>query len=302
MLSKGPRHLMNCLIMFQCTKEMSPRVFYDNIKEVVQKMHQKRKLNSKFFTYCGYSYMLEDELNINNCIRKMKTVGDQKYKISRTEFLSLLTECCKLDLPSNNTIPWEIMVGPQKVNWKNDGYDYYPLIFRCDHVVADGITLMEIMITIFSDKQSSETLYKPKEKKHLALIKIFAKITLKGLHMLMLFPAFCISNLILKEKDHNILRGPSLSKQSFYWLSVDDSSGYVQKIKAIKNAIPGISFSHVVMAAFSASLNDYFIKVRLIIIIFKKLFANSLKYRTLLNSSTSAQLFQSTLALTGCST
>ncbi|KAF2899810.1 hypothetical protein ILUMI_06377 [Ignelater luminosus] len=259
MISKEPRHLMNCLIMFQCTKEMSPQVFYDNIKRIVRKMQYYGKLNSKFFTYCGYPYMLGEELNVDDCIREMKTISNLKYKISRSELLSLINECCNLDLPNNNTIPWEIMIGIQKVDWRNDGYHYYPLLLRCDHVIGDGITIIEIIAKMFSNK-SSKVKYKLEESEHLVWMENFVKITLKGLHMLMILPAFLISNYIIRVKDNNILYSPTLSHQVFYWSNVDDSSKYVEKIKTIKNTIAGISFQDVVAAAFSASLNDYFIK------------------------------------------
>lgn len=74
--------------------------------------------------------------------------------------------------------------------------------------------------------------------------------------------------------------------------------GYVQKIKKIKNSIPGLRFSDVVLFAFSASLNDYFIKVSLHIVISKHslLFysRNQLRSRTLVYS------FQSFVVLPSC--
>lgn len=270
MTTETSDHVINSLLMFQCTEDFTADMFYENMREVVRNMQQRTKFNSKFQTSFGYPYVKKNELTVDDCIRQMKIIGNQQLELSRTEFLQLLNEYCNTELPQDNTVPWEILVGKQSVYWKDDEHTYLPLLFRNQHAIADGITLLQVMVSVLSDKDEDNDTSTVKSEVSpfkdsiiLKYIKLAIKVPLVSLYLLLLIPASCVTNFLLKGKDNNILCGPTLGKVRHFVLNVENVSRYVSIIKHIKWRVPGTSFPDVVLAAFSASLNDYFVRVSL---------------------------------------
>ncbi|KAF2899809.1 hypothetical protein ILUMI_06376 [Ignelater luminosus] len=267
MTSESSDHVINSLLMFKCAKDFTANMLYQNMREVVQNMQQRTKFNSRFQTSFGYTYMLKDELRVDDCIKEMRIIGSRQIKLSKPEFLELLNEYCNLELPQDNTVPWEILVGQQPIYWEDDEFTYLPLLFRNQHAIADGITLLQVMVSVLSDKEenndNSATRSEPSPfKKNIIIehIRCAIKAALVSLYVLLLIPAACVTNFLLKGKDSNILCGPTLGKIRHFVLDFEFSSNYVSVIKEIKWRIPGTSFPDVVLTAFSASLNDYFVR------------------------------------------
>lgn len=267
-------NVINALWIMKVKKEVSPQDFFKNIQGAFWNLRKYPKFTSIFLKSFGYSYMIEGDLTVDDCIRKMKTIDCKNDQMSKEELLKLLDQYCNSPL-LNETISWEMVVGIQPLKWKQDEYNYYPAIFRVNHAVADGVTLTKLLVGAIGDRINTkieEVLinhanFAFNKSRRLSLkafvnlydkVKIIFEALLKSLYVIILAPSAIIVNFMLKGKDKNILQRPKLSGEKFLVYSCEDSQEYFNKTKSIKNRIPRTAFPDVILTAFAASLNDYF--------------------------------------------
>lgn len=244
---------------------MSPPEFYETLKEKLRETYALPKFNVAFKQDFGYSYMLREKSNFNNGFRKMEAINTENYKLSKTELMLLLNEYANSDLPKDNTIPWEILIGSQPTEWKHDNYNYYFALCRYHHAIMDGVALTELTLASHAGKDNTKT-----ASEH-ALTRTNVTMTLCRLYTeafltVILIPSWFVSHFVLKRRDKHMLEGIKLSKQCHYVISTEDHPGYIEKVERIKSKIPGVSFSALLLTAISASLNEFFTKVWLPVI------------------------------------
>lgn len=243
---------------------MSLQELYEILEERLYKVYLLSKFNISFKKEFGYSYMLKEKSNFEAGFRKMKLIKSENHKLSRNELMQLIDEYSNVDLPNDNLVPWELLIGSQPIEWRDDKHNYYFSLGRYHHAIGDGVALMKLMIGAYGDieKNTKGASVQFSKKNFNATMKIF-KLFIEKFVALILIPSWYVSTLVLKGRNKNILKRKKLSNQFHYVMNVEDSSDYVQKIKRIKNKIPDVSFSDVLLTAISASLNDFFTKARL---------------------------------------
>ncbi|KAF2892542.1 hypothetical protein ILUMI_13631 [Ignelater luminosus] len=259
----------SCL-MFRCGKDTSSEEFYETCKAIILKASVLKRLQALFCRSFGYPYLVKHEWDIEkDCIGKMKTLECSQKRIDKQQLYTLLNYYCNAPMPKNGKAPFHMLIGTQPVSWKNDDWNYYPVMFRVHHAVADGVSLLRMMVALTTDKleASKEPLNSFKHEKGSLFVNKQFKRFIDGLERIkMLFLIICLHPSLLvtyftyKAKDTNILYNTSLARQTLLGVYSEKSTEYVEKIKRIREKLPGTAFPTILIAAFSASLSDYFKK------------------------------------------
>ncbi|KAF2892498.1 hypothetical protein ILUMI_13676 [Ignelater luminosus] len=251
------QHLIHSLLVYQCPKTMSIQEFYKILETNLRKIYSLPKFNVILKKEFGYSYMLKETSNFDTAFRKMKLINTEDHKLSKVELMLLVDEYANSPLPKDNLIPWEVLVGSQSIKWRDEEHNYYFSFDSYHHALADGVALLKLVVAAHAGNEQNTTA-RVSRKNFNVTIK-FLKLSLEKVLALILIPSWYVSSLILKGRDQNILKRKKLSNQFHFVTNVEDS-GYVQKIKRIKNKIAGVSFSDVLLTAVSASFNEFFNK------------------------------------------
>ncbi|KAF2902292.1 hypothetical protein ILUMI_03894 [Ignelater luminosus] len=266
--------------MIRCEKYTSEE-FFGVAKGLIARCFNASKFNSIFLKSYGYSYMLKQQMDVDECVVKMKTVATDEKRLTKEDLFRLLSHHYNESLPKNGKIPWQVLIGTQRVKWKDDGHDYYPLMCKIHHTIADGITLIKLLVSVVADKKqvdNTEMLDPQKlnsenggiNKKQGSFLDFQILKTIK--HAFVVFGTYCYifyllpSSMVVffmyKGKDSNLLYSKSISNQKVLGSYSEENDEYFQKIKRIKKKFPEIAFSTILFAAFSASLDNYFKKKR----------------------------------------
>ncbi|KAF2892496.1 hypothetical protein ILUMI_13674 [Ignelater luminosus] len=254
------QHVINTCLVFQCPKTMSAQEFYEAIEEKLRRPSVLPQFSSILKKEFGYSYMLKASI-FDTAFKKMKLINTENHKLSRTELMLLINEHANAQMPKDGSIPWEILVGSQPIEWRDNMHNYYIILSRVHHALCDGAALVKLTGATYADKENTATIsseYLP--QKDSSVTMNFFKGLCETLLAIILIPSWYVSNLVLKGKDKNILKGKKLRMQSHYAMNIEDHSCYVQKIKSIKKRIPRVSFSDVLLTAISASFSEFFTK------------------------------------------
>lgn len=267
-----PNFLTNICIMVRCEKYTSEE-FYEISKQAFSKIGTLAKLRTSLCKSFGYWFLVKEERNLYDCMFKMKIVECPEKRIDKERFYELLNYHYNEPMPSNSSSPYQILIGTQPINWKDDDFDYYPVLFRTLHAIGDGISFMKAFMGIIADKLEDSTepmnpLKSPKNNqkvlfgnKQIKMIISAWEILKMSFFVFILYPSSIAVCLTYKAIDINILHNTSLTQQSVVGISSEQNMGYVNKIRRIKQKFPETAFSTVLITAISASLNDYFNKV-----------------------------------------
>lgn len=256
------QHVINGVLIYQCPKSMSVHQFFEILQERYRKADVVPKFQVIFKKQFGYSYMLKESC-FDISFRKMKVMNAENYKLSKTELMVLINEYANAQMPKDDTVPWEFLVGSQSIDWGEDRYyNYYFVLPRYHHAIGDGVALMKLTVAANANKKNTVTLKHVSERNVNVIMKIFQTFL-----AIILIPSWYVSSFVLKGRDKNILKGKQWRKQCHYALKIEDHTAYVQKVKKIKSQILGVSFSDVLLTAISYSLNEFFNKVCLSIFI-----------------------------------
>ncbi|KAF2889491.1 hypothetical protein ILUMI_16682, partial [Ignelater luminosus] len=229
-----------------------------------------KKFQAQILNSFGYPYLVKQKFNFSkDCVQKMKTLDCAKKRVDKQQFYELLNYYCNAPVPENGKQLCQILVGTQPVNWKNDDFDYYPIIAKIHHAVADGVSLLKMMVAITADKLevSKKPLNSVKQDKGSSFVNKQLKRFIDGLErikmvfvIICLHPSLLVTYFTYKAKDDNIFYNTSLTQKTLLGINSEKGTAYVEKIKKIKEKLPGTAFPTILIAAFSASLSDYFKK------------------------------------------
>lgn len=223
--------------------------------------------------------MLKQQLDVNDCVAKMKTVATDEKSLTKEELYQLLNHHYNASMPKDGKIPWQVLIGTQKVKWKDDGYDYYPMMFKIHHTIADGITLIKLLVSIAADRANvtNTEILNPQTLNSkngcvnktrdflgyriLKTIKHAFVAVGTFCYVFLLLPSSMVIFFLYKGKDSNILYSKSITNQKVLGNTSEENNVYFEKIRRIKKNFPEIAFSTILFAAFSASLYNYYKKV-----------------------------------------
>ncbi|KAF2891426.1 hypothetical protein ILUMI_14747 [Ignelater luminosus] len=267
---------MTCL-MVRCKKDTSSEEFYEICRKTMVKTSVLKKFQSLLCKSFGYSYLIKQELDIlQDCMGKIKALDCSEKKLDKQQLHELLNYYRNAPMPKNGKVPYHILIGTQTVNWKNDDFDYYPVIMKVHHAVADGVSLLKMMVAVVADKlEVTKEPINPLNRLEHARNDVFVNKKLKKfinglgkLKMLLLisflYPSLVVAYFTYKARDNNILHNNTLlTHQTLIGINSEMGTAYVEKIKKIRAKLPGTAFSSILIAAFSASISDYFKKVLL---------------------------------------
>ncbi|KAF2890956.1 hypothetical protein ILUMI_15217, partial [Ignelater luminosus] len=138
-------------LMVRCEKYTSDE-FYDISKEVMTKLATLAKLRTSFRKSFGYPYLIKPKRELHNCTSKMKIVDCPGKRIDKQQFNELLSYHYNEPMPHNGSSPYHILIGTQPINWKDDECDYYPVMFKVHHAIADGVSLLKAFMATIADK------------------------------------------------------------------------------------------------------------------------------------------------------
>ncbi|KAF5301763.1 hypothetical protein FQR65_LT08746 [Abscondita terminalis] len=252
------------LFVGEVSADTEPSEVFERLRHVfnAKYMGNREKLQKYHCTmhsFSGYTYMLKNSISIDDCVRKMKTING-KDEITKEELISIINEYQNAKYLKNDGLLWDVIVGVQPVQWKaKEGIKYYPILFRFHHGIGDGFSFSEFIFGVLLDKNFDENIsretYLYKTSDNSSWLTTFDKV------VTYLYGTFYMTTLLVVEKmikdsKPNLLFRPKLNKTSLLCAEVDDGE-YFKKIKFIKSSVRGVSFSDIILAAFSYSLDEY---------------------------------------------
>ncbi|KAK4877323.1 hypothetical protein RN001_009829 [Aquatica leii] len=274
------------LIIFEYDQKNLSKCFFDVFIEEMTKVKktifsQIPKFQSKYSQCTGYTYMLKQNVDVVEFVRKMPLIDSKSEELNDAELSQLLGKVHRLDFPKDNTVYWDFLVGTQPVAKKyNNGKNsrWYPVLFRNHHCISDGVSLLKLLVGVLADKQTIklpspdtyrgssvfDDIINSADKLSFdyliqSLWNTLMKILL-SLYVFVLIPSSVFTILFLKANDNNVLHKQALSGKPIFAFVAEENDAYFQKVKRIKHKIANTSFPEVLLTAFSESLCSYFKK------------------------------------------
>ncbi|XP_072947733.1 uncharacterized protein [Epargyreus clarus] len=169
----------------------------------------------------------------------------------------MLTNISDESLPFNGESMFQIFITKKRLD-SGEEKGKYALICRVHHSVGDGITLIQFLCETLGDEMSNDTSYL---KAGASYNNITNKSPSDLIEMMKKLGDILISftSVLQRKPDDYSLYGPKLIDESiFKWIDEDEKVFIM--IKAIKDSVEGVSFSDVILAAMSQSLQNYYLK------------------------------------------
>ncbi|XP_050310644.1 uncharacterized protein LOC126746435 [Anthonomus grandis grandis] len=246
------------------------------VKEIIQEKvfdepDNYPKLTSTVHPFGGYYYRKKYQCNVNDVVKEIKLKNNKELT---EEYLKKFTgEVTNSEFGKSGTLLWEIHVGSSSIKNKANGTYTYPIISRFHHSIADGTSLVSLLIQIFGDSSCQnygEKLFQQKLKnphqirketcvqKWLVLIitNLFKKALLYLELIFISFGRLAELNQ-LKQIDINPLHGTNYTGEKLCAWASEDKVECIPLVKSIKNRCQ-TKFTTVICTAVTASLSHYF--------------------------------------------
>lgn len=213
--------------------------------------HESR-LQSTRQKFGGYSFLLKNQYRIED---SFKVVNVNNTTLDH----DLIQKCCCEDMPKNDTGLWEILIFDKPIQWIEK--NCFAFVFRCHHSLGDGFALLDLLLHLFSDKYGRQ---QPSDATHRAKWTQLGHTTkwYTLLWYILFGPAIVIIRKILRSTDRNFLHKPNLCGERIIVWALEEKEELVQIVKMVKNSVPGLRFSDVILSAISKSLREFFLKVK----------------------------------------
>ncbi|XP_050310314.1 uncharacterized protein LOC126746203 [Anthonomus grandis grandis] len=229
------------------------------------------KLTSTVHKSCGYFYTKTEQCDIFDLVRPIKLETGQTFN---DEYLKKYTgDLANAEFGKNDTMLWEILVAPNPIVGDFHKPYTYPIIARFHHSVADGTTLISLLLQIWGDescenycrnifKKFKDPLTNPKTYNswtEMAIDRLKNLINLVLLYLEMIFISFgkVIEMVLFKPNNINALHGRKITGEKICAWTIEDKTECIQLAKNIKNR-EKTNFNTVIATAMAASLSQYF--------------------------------------------
>ncbi|KAF5303712.1 hypothetical protein FQR65_LT00856 [Abscondita terminalis] len=262
--------LIKTLVIVQYNKTLAKKDFLTYTKEILERRRSEKKIHKKFFTtlysFMGLLFYKNIKIDMSDILRPLPITKN----LDKNGLMNLLKGCFYETLPLNGTALWDVYVGTQPINnWKenhNADIEYYPLLFRTHHVVADGTSLVKTFNLVFQGEEH----WKNDSVSNFQPTKTTAQKILVDAHQRFKTCVMFLSSAYLfalhKGYDSNDLHGKPFKCEEVMQGGFDQDGVYFQKVKKIKKMCPEVSFPQILIAACSASLYEYYQKVSNILV------------------------------------
>lgn len=205
----------------------------------------------------GYPYFLKEKFRSEDFITIIDT-QITKYSCIK----DIIYDFSSKGLPLDGKALWEIIVIQATTEWKYKSglkEDQIAIILRENHTVTDGLSLMNLIANSFGDQVMDLSMYLkniPRSPKS----NIVAKLS-KYLLLFMIVPGHLLIASLQKKLNRKLWKAPNIVHKQNVAYKCEDGRGLVEKIKIMKRDIGDVSFTEILIAAISASLNRHFLKV-----------------------------------------
>ncbi|KAB0796703.1 hypothetical protein PPYR_10764 [Photinus pyralis] len=257
------QNTITAVVLFETDTETSTESIREFLNKVVtdtimQNETHLGKLLTTLDTFSGYKFLKKTNIHMHECIRRLPTIDGELNNDSLKKLISHW-----YFEPFNGPLLWDVAFGTQPLQQKDNGSSKkcYPLVLRVHHVVSDGITILKFFVGLLTDKLNNsnpstfEKYVKTEEIKFATLLHYVYFI----LQIIVYFPTALYSMVVLKCHDHNELHGKALSNNEKVAYTLDENGTYFQKVKKIRK-YTNASVPEIVLAAFSESMKEHFIK------------------------------------------
>lgn len=240
--------------------------FQKTIKETLKKNLFKEnyfpKILSTFHKAYGYYYLLNNDIKVEDCIKELP-IDLKKKSIEKSELIEMISSKANEPLPKNHTAFWDVLIGQQPINWVPEG-TYFPIVFRVHHSLADGASLLKILIGIFADKRILIQSFKSDCSTKFSIQSCLSSLKTQVFNYFKTIGTLLLASSVIKtQNDENIVHGPTLSGKKMLFMEIEELKQCVDIIKRIKNKCWDTTFSDVLLTAISRSFNRFFNQVRI---------------------------------------
>ncbi|KAF5303711.1 hypothetical protein FQR65_LT00855 [Abscondita terminalis] len=147
--------LINTLVVVQYNSTLTNKNFFDYTKKIFERRRSENRIHKKFFAgmykFMGYLFFKNLKVELNDVLRPLPLADN----LDKKELINVLKTCVFQPLPLDGAVLWDLYIGTQPIqNWKTNtdaGVEYYPLLFRTHHVLADGASLSKTLQSLFHD-------------------------------------------------------------------------------------------------------------------------------------------------------
>ncbi|XP_050310852.1 uncharacterized protein LOC126746587 [Anthonomus grandis grandis] len=269
-----PQCCIGITIYFKSIEELN---MFQKIKEILQEKvfnHPDHypKLICKVHQFFGYFYKIKDRRCTADDVVRSITI-ENSQDLTEDYLKSYAGEIITKKFEKTESLLWDVHVAPCPMKHILHEGLVYPVIFRFNHSIADGTSLISLLIQLFGDKSTtnySKKLFKKtlntqtygkQHKSFMDLIIIYITKTIKMLlfYMEVIFLSFGRNIMMNQVKPHDInaLHRTNYSNEQFCAWASEEKVECIPLVKNIKNR-QNTNFNSVISTAVAASLSHYF--------------------------------------------
>ncbi|KAK5642568.1 hypothetical protein RI129_008735 [Pyrocoelia pectoralis] len=218
-----------------------------------------KKFHSTLRSCSGYKYLVKQHLTVDDCVKTAAVVNQNEAFISKEGLMGILCQYYDDPFPRDNTVLWDCTVWTQPIQWRptKDGKKNYAVLFRCNHCIADGVSLFYLLAGVFSDKVSDTVQKNFKSSYNASIVVKVGHYVYRWMCFLSYGVAEAMTEQLFEKKEKNVLNDSMVYSETLS-LKIDESGEVLKMAKMIKNEIMGINFSQVLLTALSAAMKNYF--------------------------------------------
>lgn len=261
------KNTLNILVTIETdTKDLDnfPFILKDKFCEKLQDQEDYPKFTYAVKRTAGYTYYLKNQINITDCI-SITNVNDTE-NITKDNLEDFLRNYSDRLLPCENKALWEIVIISKPFDQYNSN-SKFPVLFRFNHIVADGLALSTVLSNLLGSfgkrpiidfLKERYQLRNQNERKGEKDIITKVKQALSIVQTVLVTPAILMHQLFLRTPDVNILRRSTYSGERIFTYNVEEQPRLVNALKKMMQMLPGINFTDIIFTAISYSFYSYF--------------------------------------------
>nr|CAI5822514.1 unnamed protein product [Callosobruchus analis] len=250
------------IFMMQQSQISSPEAFVSHVRQCLCELLSQsnaQKLTSVCKFFMGYAYYLNNQVTADFICNTI-TVDNEKDFLDKNDLTDILSDLASKPMPKDNSGLFEVLVVNKPLKRVDHDSCKYAVIFRVDHIVADGLGLTAFFFQSLADDQEQlkrsfkELIAKfDNSKTKKAQRTGWQRIT-QILRYIKMFMVYFLVILVNRRsfKDENCLHGPILSGKKIAAYAVEKKGeDLMLAVKQIKRRVTGSTFSSVVLTAIS---------------------------------------------------
>ncbi|XP_065159896.1 uncharacterized protein [Atheta coriaria] len=237
-------------VLSRITTHLSGNELFDQINDQIFEKFFITDIRNELFCLCprqmGYSFIVNiRDLEIEEVFREIKT---DKTLLTEIELQDYVNKFFGSPMPRNNELAFDMALctTPIEDDENTEGLKTYAFFFRVKHALGDGLVFYNLLSNAFTTPcEANESYVKKLTQPNEKIDKLKE----------------CASHVI------NVHQGPTFDRQLIWSENTLTSGQFVSreedciwKIREVRKCFPGVTFLNVVIAAYTASLADYFKK------------------------------------------